>query len=192
MWTHSELLGDNLLPWLIVTAVTLVAATWDAARRRIPNWLTGPTWALGLVWAAWVAGPGGVGDALLGSAVMGIPYIILFVFGGGGAGDAKLMAAVGAWLGLWPGIFTLLCVAVAGAFVGLIFAIARRQTGEVAAALYVMLFGLLLRPLGLRNSLAYSAPEASASERTRRAFPYGIAIFIGTLTASLGGVLWAT
>jgi prepilin peptidase CpaA len=191
MWMHSEHLGDNLLPWLIVTAVSLVAAAWDATQRRIPNWLTGPTWALGLIWAGWVASPGGVGESLLGSTVMAVPYIILFVFGGGGAGDAKLMAAIGAWLGLWPGMFALVCITVTGAVVGAAFAVGRRQTGEVAATLYVMLFGLVLRPLGLRNSLAFATPEESASGRRRRAFPYGIAIFAGTLAASLGAVLWA-
>jgi prepilin peptidase CpaA len=122
---------------------------------------------------------------------MAVPYIILFVFGGGGAGDAKLMAAIGAWLGLWPGMFALVCITVTGAVVGAAFAVGRRQTGEVAATLYVMLFGLVLRPLGLRNSLAFATPEESASGRRRRAFPYGIAIFAGTLAASLGAVLWA-
>jgi prepilin peptidase CpaA len=123
---------------------------------------------------------------------MAAPYIVLFVFAGGGAGDAKLMAAIGAWLGLWPGIFALVCIAVAGAVIGLVFAMGRRQLGEVTATLYVMLFGLVLRPLGLRNSLAFAIPEESASGRRRRAFPYGIAIFTGMLAASLGAVLWAT
>jgi Flp pilus assembly protein protease CpaA len=190
MWMDSWNGGDNLLPWLIVTAVALVAAAWDATQHRIPNWLTGSAWAAGLVWAGWVAGPTGIGDSLLGSLVMAVPYVVLFVLAGGGAGDAKLMAALGAWLGFSQGVFALLCIAAAGMIIGLAFAFARRQMHDVAVSLWVLLFDLGLRTIGVRKGLGLSMSDGSATGRTARAFPYGIAILAGTLTASVGAALW--
>lgn len=193
MWMNAWSPGtpDNHLPWLIVTAVSLVAAAWDATQHRIPNWLTGPAWAAGLVVAGWVAGPAGLGDALLGTAVMSAPFVVMFLLGGGGAGDAKLMAALGAWLGFSRGTMALLCIALAGAVVAMAFAVRRRQVGEVGLLLYFLLMGAILLPLGLRHRLASVASTVSASERSRRAFPYGIAILAGTLAASARAVIWA-
>ena len=34
-----------------------------------------------------------------GALLLGIPFVILFLIAGGGAGDAKMMAAIGAWVG---------------------------------------------------------------------------------------------
>ena len=67
--------------------------------RRIPNWLTFPAAALGLVAAtAAHGGPGTVSSAagfLVGLAL----FFPLFFLKGLGAGDVKLMGALGAWLG---------------------------------------------------------------------------------------------
>jgi len=82
--------------------------------KRIPNALTLPLFIVGLLWSAWFGGLSSLAEAAGVSALMALPYIVLFLFFGGGAGDAKLMGAIGAWLGLKQGLMVLACVAIAG------------------------------------------------------------------------------
>jgi len=46
--------------------------------------------------------------------LLGIPYFLLFAFAGGGAGDAKIMAALGAWVGWHNGIAVVVGVSIGG------------------------------------------------------------------------------
>ena len=81
-------------------AFLLPAAVWDIRTSRIPNFLTLPLFALGLVFAAW---RGGVGHSLLGALYALAMVLILAGLGMGmGGGDIKLAAACGAWLGPAP------------------------------------------------------------------------------------------
>lgn len=102
--------GLQPVPWAVVVAASLVAAMTDIASRRIPNILTGPLLLGGVVWAAWTAGPSGLADSISACVLLALPYVLLFLFAGGGAGDAKLMGAVGAWLGMVNGLIVLSCV----------------------------------------------------------------------------------
>ncbi|MCX5772283.1 MAG: A24 family peptidase, partial [Candidatus Hydrogenedentes bacterium] len=80
--------------WGAAVGASLAGAAFDLWTRRIPNRLTGPVLALGLVWALWVCGWGGLAESVLGCALLGAPFVVLWLYGGGGAGDAKLMGAV--------------------------------------------------------------------------------------------------
>lgn len=86
---------------------TVTAAIWDAKKARLPNWLTVPSFAAGILFHViygYVSGNGvlsHLGHSLLGALVGLAPMLLLWMIGGGGAGDAKLMAAIGAWLGPW-------------------------------------------------------------------------------------------
>ena len=108
-----------VIQWGVVIVASLVAALWDVRTRRIPNKLTGSLLVSGIAWHAWVGGLPGVGDSLLGCFVASLPFLVLFLYAGGGAGDAKMMGAVGAWLGLAQGVVALVAVVCAGAIVGL-------------------------------------------------------------------------
>lgn len=84
---------------IVFGAGMALAAGWDAGTGRIPNFLTVPVAAAGLV-AAWFAG----GWPAMGQAVLGmlLPlFALLPVVSAGwlGAGDAKLLASAGAWVG---------------------------------------------------------------------------------------------
>ena len=81
-----------------LSLIVAVAAATDLRSRRIPNWLTLPALPIGLA-AQTVYGDGfwqGLLGALGGFAV---PFL-LFAIGAGGAGDAKLLAVVGAFVGI--------------------------------------------------------------------------------------------
>ena len=92
---------------LLVVVFTAAAAVVDMRTHRLPNVLTVPAFALGVVFHViwgWVSeGPwgafAGLGWSLAGFAVgFGILFV-LWLIGGGGGGDVKFMGALGAWLG---------------------------------------------------------------------------------------------
>jgi prepilin peptidase CpaA len=102
----------NTASWLLIAAVaafTLTAAVWDFRTKRIPNWLTVPSFLAALVYhgvvGAMQGGWSGFGSALLTAiAGFGVGFgilLVLWLIGGGGAGDVKLMGALGAWMGPW-------------------------------------------------------------------------------------------
>ena len=80
-------------------AVALAAAATDIRERRIPNLLTLPGIALGIVLNGVLGGTGGLLWSVSGLLVGGLTFLPFFLRGGLGGGDVKLMAAVGAIAG---------------------------------------------------------------------------------------------
>jgi prepilin peptidase CpaA len=151
--------------WSAVILASAIGATYDIATRRIPNILTISFLAAGLIWAAWRAGACGLADGALGSLIAAGPYLALFVLARGGAGDVKLMAAIGAWLGVVNATICLVCVAMAG---------------TAMAGLWVLWTGH--RPSVLGGALAKKPPAVQIA--------YGPAVFIGVCLAALGVLSW--
>ncbi len=150
-----------------VLALLLVPlALIDLEHRLLPDVLTLPGLAAGLVLAAW-GGLVPLRDALIGAALgAAIPWLVMTVYRavrgveGMGRGDVKLLAMIGAFLG-WRGVLlTLVLGAGAGAVLGLgLIATGRgRRDTElpfgsflVAGALVVLFYGdALTRLLGWR------------------------------------------
>jgi prepilin peptidase CpaA len=119
----------------LVVAFTLAAACTDLRWHKIYNWTTYPgmltalavnavgSW-MGLAqqpdhpWSRWV-GWIGLADSAAGFLACGFLMMVLFVFFRIGGGDVKLLAMLGAFLGLERGIETLLWTFVLGGAVGL-------------------------------------------------------------------------
>ena len=197
-------------PWAIIIVAGAVAAAIDLRTRRIPNRLTGPLLLGGLLWGmtcsvGWFAPPnpivsGGLGDSLLGALVAGLPFFILWMARGSGAGDAKLMMAIGAWMGMKAGLLVLICTALAGGVVVLGWALAERRLlatlANVPRAVIDLAFiargpGRLQERRELVGATA-SAQAASATtagpvaaSRLHHKLPYAPAIFAGTCVAAL-------
>lgn len=154
MWHLATINVDgSLLKWVIVIAACVVAAITDLQSRRIPNLLTIPLFLTGLVAGfAWNGG-WGVLESLLAAALLMTPYLLLFLFAGGGAGDAKLMAGIGAWLGLVNGMAALLAVALTGVLLAIWWARtygSRNETGQIMMPYGVAIgFGVCLAALGV-------------------------------------------
>lgn len=181
---------ESLTPWMVVLAACALGCFTDLHARKLPNLLTLPLWATGLVYSTVIAGLPGLAGSFGASVLLALPFIILFICAGGGAGDAKMMAGVGAWLGLSHGVPALIAVALAGGVVGLAFSLLRGEARRTFAHLSTATTGLMGVACGrLRFSecLGFMPPGAAAGARR---IPYGVAIFAGVTLAFLGAVQW--
>jgi prepilin peptidase CpaA len=173
--------------WGVVIGASLLAAMSDLKDKRIPNVLTLPVFVGGLIWAAWFAGLSGLGDSVAACGLLALPYIFLFLFFGGGAGDAKLMGAIGTWLGLKQGLIVLACVAIAGGVLAIAKAVARKRLKFVLTSVFVSFIGFVL-PLFAQRKIQL-VDDASEIERADNLdIPYAVAIFAGACAG--GAWVW--
>jgi len=176
--------STEFLPWIVVLAATGIAAITDGLTSRIPNVLTLPLWVAGLVYGALSAGLWGGAESLVASLLLALPYILLFVYAGGGGGDAKIMGALGAWLGLSDGLVALLSVCGAGVVLALCWAAfggtLRLTLSRLRNFTYTLFAGGLSR--GALSLAASHLPAADEPDSLK--MPYGIAIFLGVVGAA--------
>jgi prepilin peptidase CpaA len=120
---HSPLIYGALA----VLAGLLAIAGWtDVKQRRIPNWVSAAALVLGLATVGFASGWGALGWAGLHVAAALVVGIALTAAGVLGAGDAKLYAALAAWLPIQLGLWLLVAVAIAGLALLMVFAMTRR------------------------------------------------------------------
>jgi len=102
--------------YLLICALTIatVGAVKDVRGQRIPNWLTYSGLLAALVVRAGLGGWTELKGGLAGMLFAGGIFFLLFFIGGMGGGDVKLMAAVGAWVGLAQVGTLLIMSAIAG------------------------------------------------------------------------------
>lgn len=168
------MIADLALAGLAV--LVLIAVWWDLRERRIPNVLTVTGLGLALVLRA-LDGP----EALLsGLMAMGIALVVALPFvalGGLGGGDAKLLAAVGAFLGPVQLLTALVITALAGGLLAVAVAIHRGM-------LYQSIVGagsLVARLLGL----PIAGPRPTIHTAGVLTIPYAVPIAIGALAVWL-------
>jgi len=178
--TENEMV---LLQWGVVIGASLIAAVLDLRARRIPNLLCGPLFAAGLIWAAWQTGVDGLGHAFLAGVLLALPFVILFIFAEGGAGDAKLMAAIGAWVGLERVIIVVACVCIAGGVLAIGTAIVKKRLKVVLANILLSVYSFIIAILGKRGIKA-AAELARPELMDKLTIPYGVAIFAGVCIAA--------
>ena len=157
-------------PILLGGAVLLsVIAGWtDLRSRRIPNWLTVPGFAVGVVANAVVGGWGGVKSSLLG-AVVGLGLLLPFVLLRSlGAGDWKLAGALGAFVGRERLIDLLLGSVLVAGVMAVVLIIYKRRVGQTIRNIGHILVSLVTFQLpGSRVSL--DNPDSLK-------VPYGVAL----------------
>jgi len=171
--------------WGVAIGVSLGAVVYDLKDRRIPNVLVGPALAAGFVWSACIGGMVGLAEAAVGCMALAAPFVLLFMFAGGGAGDAKLMGAIGAWLGIINGLAVLVAVALSGVVFAAAIALAHKRLRALGRSVYRKGLYLLLLLL-THGGLAGELPETPDSEK----MPYSVAVFAGVCIAAAGVLLW--
>ena len=104
----------------IVISLISISAVYDFKYRRIPNSFTYPSILIGLTYHCCLAGFGGLRFSLFGTltgiGLLFIPYLI----GKMGAGDAKLLGAVGSFIGAKSVFITFLFTAIVGGIYALL------------------------------------------------------------------------
>ncbi|WP_342245875.1 A24 family peptidase [Pseudomonas sp. OTU5201] len=149
-----------------------VAVACDLRRHRIPNLLVLLGIALGLAGQSYADGLAGLGNGGLGLSIGFAAFLPLYAVGGMAAGDVKLMAMVGAFLTPFAALSAALSCLVAGGLCGLLIVLVRGQLPQTVAR-----YGVMFR------TRAYIAP--AADEVAGQAFPYSVAILLGTLASGL-------
>ncbi len=173
-----------IIQWGVVLVASLVAALIDIKSRRIPNVLTFPLLAAGILQAGLFDGLDGLKSSLLAMVVLALPYVVLFIFAGGGAGDAKLMAAIGAWLGLPGGVVALVAISICAVVLALLRAVFAGRFFEVLNNIRVkMLFFMFF--LSSKGTAKYAGGMETADDRDALTIPYGPAIFAGLVAAAV-------
>ena len=156
----------------LYAAVVLVtiAAYFDIRSHRIPNAITYPAWAVGLLLAGLTAGWPGVVNSGIGFAVTFVPLFIMFVGGTMGGGDVKLMAGVGALLGFPAGLNALISSIIVGGFFAAVILLWQGR-----------LFPILKHAASVTWSKIYWAHvPVDPPPQQKDAFPFGVAIALGT------------
>jgi prepilin peptidase CpaA len=177
------------IQWGAIIGVSLFAALSDIRYKRIPNSLTFPLLVTGLLFSGLTGGLSGLGGAILACVLLGFPYILLFLFAGGGAGDAKLMGAIGTWLGVRQSAVVLLCAASAGIILALIKAIANRKLKFVLTNIYVSVYTFIIIVSGGKRPKV-TKERLDSKEVDRLELPYGVAIFAGVCIAAAIVKIW--
>jgi prepilin peptidase CpaA len=167
--------GILVVCWL-VSITLVVAALIDGYKLKVPNWLTFPMIISGWIASTIFFGWAGLGCSLMGTAV-GLGLLLpAYAIGGMGAGDVKLLAGVGAWVGVSNTFWAFAVSVVVGAIIAMAMVIYRRAWRHHQN----QFLGILTEILVVRdpNQLATMAAQRKSSMLL---LPYGIPIAIGSI-----------
>jgi prepilin peptidase CpaA len=164
-----SLLGPQ---WIGAFAIAGAACWFDVRTRSIPNWLTFPAAALGLIAATLAHGGHGALSSAAGLLVGLALFFPLFVLRGLGAGDVKLMGALGAWLGGFVVLGVAFYTSLAGGVLALGLIVRHRYGGQALRNLWLLLLHWRVFGFTPLDSLTL---ETSAGPK----LPYALPIAVG-------------
>ena len=172
----------ELVYLVLASLCALAGAAFDVKSRRIPNFITGPTFLFGLALHLVLDGWHGFGSAFAAALVCGFIFLIFYLAGGMGAGDVKLIAAVGCVAGLPNSSYLLVLTALTGGVMAIALALWRGRFREMIGNV-----GSLAshhKQEGLKPH-----PELNVRNTATLRLPYGLAIAAGcTITLYLQGL----
>lgn len=173
----TTLFLDSSGPLSVILLGVLALSVWfDVSEQRIPNWITAGGLVASLVLRVLV-GPEALWVGVLGGAAGFSLGILLFAAGAMGAGDGKLLATVGAFMGLDA---FLRCLPLVGAFGGLLALVVTARNGTLIPTLLrfreLAVYFVTVGRLGERRTLAMPGSVT---------VPYGVAVAAGAATAWL-------
>ncbi len=151
-----------------------VAALYDLRSHRIPNLITLPAIAFGLLLHLLIGGWWQLLSSAAAAALCLFVFFIFYVAGGMGAGDVKLMTAMGSVFGGSMVGWLLILTALAGGVMALGVAIYR---GRLSSTLGNV--GSIMVHHGTKGLVPH--PELNLGNADNLRLPYGIAIFAGSV-----------
>jgi prepilin peptidase CpaA len=163
---------------IVVTALVFGALCMasDLRSRRIPNALSGCGMLAGVALNAFYFGGSGLGASAAGFAVALLLLLLPFALGGIGGGDVKMMAAMGALLGLQV---TLLALGAGLALGGVIMSVHLLRLGRLRQT--VRTVGAMATASALTGSLEPLRMSPGAPGTIT--LPYSVPLGLGTLLA---------
>lgn len=159
-----------------ILGITLLSsAFYDIRFQRIPNWLTLTAVIFGLFFNEMISGLDGIsnsiGGILLGIAIFIIPYAL----GGMGAGDAKLMGAVGSFLGVKGVLIAALLTMVVGGIYAILLMLWHWRIGK---QILIQFKDYVLSVFLTKRLLTFSVTHPTSENKPKLC--YGVAIAGGT------------
>jgi prepilin peptidase CpaA len=166
------------VPIAIVLVGSLIAAATDILKFKVYNALTFPLLTGGLLFHAYLGGWHGLGDSTLGLLFGFGALIVLHVLGGVGAGDVKLMAAIGAWLGVEKTFYVFIASALATGVYASVLVLTSGRLAEHATNLQILIHRLssIGKYLGADDRME---AEINSPERRRRVVPFAAMVAVG-------------
>jgi prepilin peptidase CpaA len=170
------------LPKIIVLVAASVGAATDLWKYRVYNVLTIPLFFSGLLYHVITGGWPGYMDAFLGAlfgfAVLIIPYGLGLM----GAGDVKLMAGLGAWLGLPSTIHVFVASALIAGVYAIVLIVLRGKLRESWLTLKLIFYRLAL--LGVHFGREDLVENLTVDNEHRlRVIPFGAMVPLGIVGA---------
>jgi prepilin peptidase CpaA len=147
------------IAWGAALAATLAAAVLDARTGRIPNPLTAGALILGLALGALHGGVWGLVHCAAGALALAFVPLLLFWRGAMGGGDVKLLAALGALVGIDAGLELESLAFLLGAVHGIV---AWARSGRLRAGALAVA-GLVVPVVGRRWRASPAVAAAAAS-----------------------------
>ncbi|HPM81398.1 MAG TPA: A24 family peptidase [Candidatus Anammoximicrobium sp.] len=172
----GTLVAEQWPVWLL-TAVLIAAATIDAIRFRVPNWLTYSLVIGGWVYSTAAFGWEGLGWSLWGTAVGFALLFPAYAIGGMGAGDVKLFAGVGAWLHAAQTWHAFCVSAVGGGLIAISLVVWRRDWRKHWNQFQMIFFEVMT----IRDPEALSVLAAERKD-SMALLPYAVPIMLGTVS----------
>lgn len=159
-----------LIIYSILIAVVLIAAIYDAAMQRIPNWTSLLIVLLGLGWNTFFTEGLGIRDSGLGLLAGLLMMMPSYVFGGMGAGDVKLIAAIGSVVGINQVLDVALYSYMAMFVMALLFIVVKGDLLKLLRRLRTLVYGLSL------GVWAYKKPDPTDAASSRMPLAPAIAL----------------
>lgn len=160
----------------LVSAVLIFAAYIDGKQLKVPNWITFPMVLTGLLYHSVANGWSGFNASLMGVGCGLLCLLPLYSIGGMGAGDVKLMAGIGAWLGVTTTWNSFLATVVVGAVMAVVMVVwSGRIQHHVTQFMHIAFEIVTIRD---PKKLFVIAKDRKP---TMFLLPYGIPICIGSI-----------
>ncbi len=168
------------MPGVVLLVAVMIAAVTDVWKFKVYNLLTLPLLAVALVYHGVAGGGLGLGASLLGTLFGFGLLIVPYAMGGVGAGDVKLMAAIGAWLGMPLTFYVFIASGLAGGVYAIVLLALRNGLQDTAIHMHILWLRLTAfsRHLG---SDARVESEVRRDDRRRRLIPFAAMVAVGVI-----------
>ena len=177
MGNSQMIMMRSIAFWPVIVALGIACFT-DIRSRRIPNSLVLPFALAGVVASCLFQGKSGLWSALCGISLAAIVCGVFCYLRGMGMGDLKLCAAIGAWIGPEQLGFALVMTFIAGALIGIVWALLRGSLSTSLTSTGNLLAGFTKTGIRPHDTIVLENPN-------RLKIPFAPAIAFGTLFSFL-------